>query len=238
MKIFADPDKLKNLPDDELLDLIPKRKEHIINKNYDFIKRLGDIFFVLFFLPFVLPILAFVAILIKFDSPGPVFYKQRRAGKDGNPFYMYKLRTMTVGADKLGLELGNNAPQVTKVGRIIRPFSLDELPQLINILKGEMSFVGPRPQPESYTDWKEKGITRVKPGIISLIMLKYREEFIPEKIFLYENKYIENYSLELDIFLFLTILYKYRKILYWIIAGFSALIILLILIFVTLKYWI
>ncbi|OGI00437.1 MAG: hypothetical protein A2Y25_11845 [Candidatus Melainabacteria bacterium GWF2_37_15] len=199
------------------------KKNPVINRHYETIKRLGDIFFVLFFTPFVFPILVLAAIWIKLDSPGPVLYKQRRIGKDGKLFDMYKLRTMTLGADQLGLELGNNAPQVTKVGKIIRPFSLDELPQFINILKGEMSFVGPRPQPESYIEWIEKGITSVKPGIISLTMLKYREEFIPEKIFLFEGEYIKNQSIELDVYLFLTILLKYRKILYWIIAGFAGL---------------
>ena len=145
---------------------------------------------------------------------------------------------MTVGADKVGLELGNNAPQVTGVGKVIRPFSLDELPQFINILKGEMSFIGPRPQPVSYTDWPEQGITKVKPGIIAMTMLKYREEFYPDKIFMFEKKYIENISIESDLFLFFTILYKYRKILYWIITGFSTFIIVVGLLFLITKYYI
>lgn len=228
----------KNLSDEEILNLIPTKKNHIINKHYEVIKRFFDILFILIFSPFVFPILAAAAIWIKLDSEGPALYKQERLGKDGKPFLMYKLRTMTVGADKLGLELGNNAPQVTKVGKIIRPFSLDELPQFINILKGEMSFIGPRPQPVSYTDWKEQGIIKVKPGIISMTMLKYREEFFPEKIFMFEKKYIENISIELDLFLFFTVLFKYKRILYWIIFGFSAFILVLALIFLIMKHFI
>jgi lipopolysaccharide/colanic/teichoic acid biosynthesis glycosyltransferase len=237
-KYFEFIDNPEHFSDEEILDLIPKKRNHIINKHYEAIKRFFDVFFVLIFTPFVFPILAAIAIWIKLDSEGPVFYKQKRLGKDGNPFNMYKLRTMTVGADKLGLELGNDAPQVTKVGKIIRPFSLDELMQFVNILKGEMSFIGPRPQPVSYTDWIEQGITKVKPGIIALTMLKYREEFYPEKIFMFEKKYIENISIELDLFLFLTVLYKYRKILYWIVGGFSIFIAIISLLFILTKHYI
>lgn len=225
-----------NLSDEEILNSIPEKKCHIINKHYEAVKRLFDIFFVLVFSPFILPIMLFIALWIKLDSKGPVLYKQKRAGMDGKPFYMYKLRTMTVGAEKFGLELGNDAPQVTRVGRIIRPFSLDELMQFINIFKGEMSFIGPRPQPIEYVEqWKKEGILKVKPGIIAMTMLKYREEFLPEKIFMFEKKYIENFSIEQDLFLFFTVLYKYRKLLYWIILGFITVILIIFEIWVIFK---
>ena len=116
------------------------------------------------------PVLIVAAIAIKLDSRGPVFYRQRRVGKDGQPFEMLKLRTMVSGAEHMGAGLAVNQgdARITRVGAILRRFSLDELPNLVNVLKGEMAIVGPRPtiqvQVDSYSDHQRRRL-EVKPGI-------------------------------------------------------------------------
>lgn len=136
---------------------------------YSLIKRLFDSIFsgaiLLIFAPFVLVI----GILIKLDSPGPVFYRGVRVGKDGKPFKMFKFRTMVVDADRIGgPSTTGDDPRVTRVGRSLRNYKLDELPQLINVLKGDMSLVGPRPEVQHYVDMfiaEEQAILSVRPGI-------------------------------------------------------------------------
>ena len=116
------------------------------------------------------PVLIAAAIAIKLDSRGPVFYRQRRVGKDGQPFEMLKLRTMVSGAEHMGAGLAVNQgdARITRVGAVLRRFSLDELPNLVNVLKGEMAIVGPRPtiqvQVDQYTDHQRRRL-EVKPGI-------------------------------------------------------------------------
>lgn len=121
--------------------------------------------------------LAIVAFLIKTDSPGPVFYRGKRVGLKGKEFRIYKFRTMVVGADNIG---GPSAafhdPRFTRIGRFLRKYKLDELPQLINILCGEMSFVGPRPQVAQYTDRysdEENVILSVRPGLTDYASIKF-----------------------------------------------------------------
>lgn len=130
----------------------------------DFLKRGFDLLFAILLLPFVIPVLLLLMVLIKLDSRGPAVFKSVRIGKDGAKFNCYKLRTMCLGADKKledllesDAELKNeydkyrklkNDPRITRVGKLLRTFSLDELPQIFNVLKGEMSFVGPRPAVE------------------------------------------------------------------------------------------
>jgi len=130
---------------------------------------LFDIVFALLGLVLTLPLFAVIAFLIKRDSEGPVFYRAPRVGKDGKPFKMLKFRTMVANADKIGgPSTANDDPRITRVGRFLRRYKLDELPQLINVLKGEMSFVGPRPEVQQYVDMyteEEKAILTVKPGI-------------------------------------------------------------------------
>ena len=124
---------------------------------YTKIKRGMDIVFSgLFLLAGAIPLLV-VALLVKIDSKGPALFKQERLGKDGKPFWIYKFRSMVVGAEKTGSGVysGKNDARVTKIGKILRATSIDELPQLINILKGEMSFIGPRPA-LTYHPWKLK----------------------------------------------------------------------------------
>jgi len=126
------------------------------------------------------PFFGLVAILIKLDSVGPVFFKQERIGQGFRPFCIYKLRTMFQGAHRKGpLVTAGKDSRVTRVGAILRRTKLDELPQLINVLKGEMSIVGPRPEVRKYVeifqqDFEE--ILRIKPGITDLASLKYRHE--------------------------------------------------------------
>jgi lipopolysaccharide/colanic/teichoic acid biosynthesis glycosyltransferase len=133
------------------------------------IKRLFDLFISIIVLVFVGPFLLIVAALIKIQSPGPAFYRGVRSGLHGKAFRIYKFRTMVVDAEKLGgPSTALNDPRLTPIGKFLRNYKIDELPQLINILVGDMSFVGPRPQVEKYTKLytdEEKVILSVRPGL-------------------------------------------------------------------------
>lgn len=126
------------------------------------------------------PVLLFLAIWIKLDSRGPVFYRQVRVGKNGRDFKIYKFRSMRQGADKKGLiTIGGRDPRVTRSGYYIRKYKLDEFPQLINVLKGDMSIVGPRPEVRKYVNLYTKEqlkVLSVKPGITDMASIKYRNE--------------------------------------------------------------
>lgn len=126
------------------------------------------------------PVLLFLAIWIKLDSRGPVFYRQVRVGKNGRDFKIYKFRSMRQGADKKGLiTVGGRDPRVTRSGYYIRKYKLDEFPQLINVLKGDMSIVGPRPEVRKYVNLYTKEqlkVLSVKPGITDMASIKYRNE--------------------------------------------------------------
>ena len=133
------------------------------------IKRLFDIIFSFFGLIIVSPILGVIAILIKISSPGPVFYKGERVGRYGKLFKIYKFRTMISDAEKAGIwSTSVNDPRLTKIGKFLKKYQIDELPQLINVLKGEMSLVGPRPQVpwavELYNE-EEKTLLNLRPGM-------------------------------------------------------------------------
>lgn len=121
-----------------------------------------------------------IAIWIKLDSKGPVFYKQIRVGRGNKDFYLYKFRSMRVGADKAGLiTVGGRDPRVTSSGYYIRKYKLDEFPQLINVLKGDMSLVGPRPEVRKYVDMytpEQMHVLDVRPGITDLASIRYRNE--------------------------------------------------------------
>ncbi|MBI1977880.1 MAG: sugar transferase [Candidatus Omnitrophica bacterium] len=143
-------------------------------------KRLFDIFLAGFFLVLLSPIFLIVALIIKASSPGPVFYGGIRAGQGGRLFRMLKFRTMIANADKLGgSSTPEDDPRLTRVGRFLRRYKLDELPQFLNVLLGEMSFVGPRPQVEwatkLYTD-EEKVLLSVLPGITDYASIRFRNE--------------------------------------------------------------
>lgn len=126
------------------------------------------------------PVLAAIAIAIKTGSKGPLLYKGRRVGLDGVPFEMLKFRTMVVDADKIGgSSTPEDDPRVTPIGKKLRRYKLDELPQLLNVLKGDMSFVGPRPQVEWAVDLytpEEREILRVRPGITDEASLRFSNE--------------------------------------------------------------
>jgi len=133
------------------------------------VKRLFDIIFSFFGLIIVFPILGVIAVLIKISSPGPVFYKGERVGRYGKLFKIYKFRTMISDAEKAGIwSTSVNDPRLTKIGKFLKKYQIDELPQLINVLKGEMSLVGPRPQVpwavELYNE-EEKTLLNLQPGM-------------------------------------------------------------------------
>lgn len=126
------------------------------------------------------PLFAFLAVLIKLDSPGAVFFRQERMGRGFRPFHIYKFRTMVAGAPASGREITvGDDPRITRLGRVLRKTKIDELPQLINVLKGEMSLVGPRPEVRKYVELFAKdyeAILRIRPGITDIASLKYQNE--------------------------------------------------------------
>jgi len=144
------------------------------------LKRLFDIIFSLIVLLTLLPIFIVVAVLIIVDSKGGIFFKQIRVGKNNVDFSLFKFRTMTVGSDKKGqITIGNKDSRITKVGSILRKYKLDEFPQLINILNGEMSIVGPRPEVRKYVELYTKeqlNVLSVKPGLTDYASLEYINE--------------------------------------------------------------
>jgi len=182
---------------------------------YAFASRCVDIAIASTALLFAMPVLALAALAIRLTSRGPVFFRQKRAGFSGEPFVMYKLRTMHVGADDEkelfrslnALPTGpcfkmRNDPRVTRVGRWLRRLSIDELPQLINVLKGEMAVVGPRPLPmdEAKTDTKLQRLRMtVKPGLTCLWQVSGRTEIPYEEWLQLDVFYIRNQSLKLDL---------------------------------------
>ncbi|MEK7308594.1 MAG: sugar transferase [Nitrospirota bacterium] len=191
------------------------------------LKRLFDIVFSLLGFIVLSPILLVVAILIKKESGSPVFYRGVRVGKNGEQFEMFKFKTMVVNADKIGgPSTADDDLRLLKIGKFLRKYKLDELPQLINVLKGEMSFVGPRPEVPFYVDMfteEEKKILTVKPGITDWASLwnsdegailagspdpekTYMEKIRPEKIRL-QLKYVNKHNFPIDLkIIFLTLL--------------------------------
>lgn len=168
-----------------------------------FIKRFFDFLGALFSLILFSPLFLIVAILIKIDSSGSVFFRYDRVGKQGKSFRPFKFRTMKKGAIKTGLgyTISHNDLRTTRVGEILRRWGLDELPQVINIIKGEMSLVGPRPtfryQVEKYNDFQKKRLL-VKPGITSWALIHGRNLLSWEQRIKYDVWYVENWSLWLD----------------------------------------
>jgi exopolysaccharide biosynthesis polyprenyl glycosylphosphotransferase len=179
-----------------------------------FLKRCMDMFGSIILLILCVPVFALVALAIKLDSKGPVFYRQKRIGKNGRAFQMFKFRSMVANADEIleSLESRNevqgpafkikNDPRITRVGRILRKYSIDELPQLINVLKGDMSLVGPRPplpfEVEKYGDWEWRRLD-VLPGITGLWQVSGRSDLSFQQWVKLDIYYIENWSIGLDI---------------------------------------
>lgn len=178
--------------------------------------RFFDFLFTVLGLIILSPLFLIVAIWIKLDSSGPVFYRQTRVGKNNKDFKLLKFRSMVIDADKKGLiTVGGRDPRVTRPGYFIRKYKLDELPQLINVLIGDMSLVGPRPEVRKYVDLYDQAqrkVLSVKPGITDYASIEYIDEneilgkaenpekvyieqIMPEKI-LYNMKYIQNRSVK------------------------------------------
>jgi lipopolysaccharide/colanic/teichoic acid biosynthesis glycosyltransferase len=163
---------------------------------------------------FFIPIYLIAAILIKLDSRGPVFFKQKRLTKDCKEFYMYKFRTMYIDAEEKLKDLMKyneadgpmfkikNDPRITKVGRFLRKFSIDETPQIINVLRGELSLVGPRPLPtyqiDKSNEWEMKRLN-VKQGVTGLWQISGRSDLSFEEMARLDLYYIQNWSIEMDI---------------------------------------
>lgn len=179
------------------------------------LKRAFDLLATVSGLLVIWPVLLVLALAIKLDSPGPVIFSQKRAGYDGKVFTMYKFRSMKVGAQKMSSYTVFGDPRRTRVGKYLRAFSLDELPQLINVLKGDMSLVGPRPevwdrsQELAETVYRYHHRYRVKSGITGWAQVNgLRGDTSIEERVLYDNYYIENWSLWLDIKTVLLTLFK------------------------------
>jgi lipopolysaccharide/colanic/teichoic acid biosynthesis glycosyltransferase len=196
------------------------------------IKRLFDVISSAIGLIITSPVFLYVVFLIKRESPGPIFYKAQRVGQGGKIFTMYKFRTMVVNADKIGgPSTAADDPRLTKIGLFLKKYQLDELPQLINVLKGDMSVVGPRPEVKVYvdmmTDEEKSVILSVRPGITDLASLwnfheaellkgspdpekTYMEEIRPEKLRL-QQEYVKKSSFMLDMNIILKTIAKLFK---------------------------
>lgn len=192
------------------------------------IKRLFDILFSLWGLFALSPMLLFIAIWIKIDDQGPVFFRQERIGKNGKSFKILKFRSMKMNSEQMGqLTVGGRDPRITNAGYFLRKFKLDELAQLFNVLKGDMSFVGPRPEVPKYVamyNEEQRKVLTVKPGITDWASLKYFEESEllaaaedPEACYVQEIMpaklkinldYVENYSLFTDLKIILLTVFK------------------------------
>lgn len=148
--------------------------------HYCIVKRLFDIIASAFGLLILLPLFVIIAIWIKIDSPGPIFYKQIRVGKNNKDFSILKFRSMRVGSDKGSLvTIGGHDPRVTRSGYYLRKMKLDELPQLINVLIGDMSLVGPRPEVRHYVNYwttEQMHVLDVRPGITDPASIQFRNE--------------------------------------------------------------
>lgn len=144
------------------------------------LKRIFDIFFSFIGLVILLPFFIIIGLLIVIDSPGGMFYKQARVGKNNIDFYLFKFRSMRTGADKKGLlTVGGRDSRITRMGYFIRKYKIDELPQLLNVFFGDMSLVGPRPEVRKYVDLyneKQKKVLSVKPGITDYASIEYSNE--------------------------------------------------------------
>ncbi|MDY0096187.1 MAG: sugar transferase [Candidatus Vecturithrix sp.] len=195
-----------------------------------FIKRSCDVLFSLLVLLLIWPIIFFVAVTVKLSSPGPVFYRGIRTGLNGEPFRILKFRTMVVDAETLGgPTTGTNDKRITPIGAFLRKTKLDEIPQFINVLTGDMSLVGPRPEVLEYTatyTGEEKIILSMRPGITDYASIEFadlddrvgrvdpdkyfREHIMPKKTAL-RVKYVKEWSLGSDIKILWLTLFRVMK---------------------------
>jgi len=192
------------------------------SEGYRRLKRLFDIAVCVAALPLLLPILGAAALAVRIDSPGPIVFTQQRTGRHGQRFAMYKFRTMVRNAEELKASLAHlnvlpppdfkipNDPRITRVGRFLRTTSLDELPQVLNVLRGEMSLVGPRPTsfaPSTYSLWHTARL-EVTPGITGLWQVRGRGTMTFDERLRLDIEYVRSMSLLLDL-----------KILWWTVSS-------------------
>lgn len=177
-----------------------------VSKGYRFMQRLGDILLSLSAILLLALPMAVVALLVYIESPGPVIYKQERLGKDGKPFTMYKFRSMHLDAEKGGPRWASrNDVRCTKVGKVIRKWHVDELPQFFNVLKGDMSVVGPRPEREYFYQEFEKMIPNfrdrlaVKQGLTCIAQVNGCYDLTPQQRLDFDMEYIEKQSVWTDL---------------------------------------
>lgn len=186
-----------------------------------FFKRLIDIVSALILLPLVLLVIFIMTFIIRIDDNGPVFYNAKRMGRNGKPFKMFKLRSMKVNAPDLRNADGStfnsdHDPRVTRTGRFMRKTSIDEIPQILNVLKGDMSFIGPRPvlANKPYTEYDEirrKRLT-VRPGITGYSQAFFRNSITQNEKFQYDCYYVDHLTFRLDVkILFVTVYSVLRR---------------------------
>lgn len=182
---------------------------------FDLYQRILDIILSLIGLIIGIPLMLIFGIFIKFEDKGPMTYKQERVGKNGRVFYIYKLRSMRTDAEKFGAKWADkDDPRITNVGKFIRKTRIDELPQLFNILKGDMSIIGPRPERPSFTAQFNEEIPgfinrlAIKPGLTGWAQVNGGYEITPKQKFKEDMYYIRNRSVSLDI----KILFKTVKV--------------------------
>lgn len=209
--------RINHLSENEVGSLIP-------SQGYALIKRTLDILAALILIPLCFPLLCLVALLIKLDSPGPVFFRQKRMGYRGKSFILYKLRSMRPSQPGKNYTQKGYDPRITRVGRFIRKYRIDEFPQFFNVLKGDMSFIGPRPESMQLTESYEKDVPFfsyrhiVRPGISGWAQVKhgYAAEVkgMTEKLG-YDFYYIKHFSFWLDCLIFI-------KTLRTVLTGFGA----------------
>jgi exopolysaccharide biosynthesis polyprenyl glycosylphosphotransferase len=175
-------------------------------KFYPYVKRFFDVFLSLLALPIAIPIILIFAVIIKLETPGPAFFLQERVGLHGKYFKVIKLRSMEVNAEKNGAQWAKkNDPRVTKVGAFIRKTRIDELPQLFNVLKGDMSLIGPRPERPMFTAQFNEEIPgfidrlQVKPGITGWAQVNGGYDITPREKLELDLYYINNISFLLDL---------------------------------------
>jgi len=193
------------------------------------LKRAFDILLSLLGLILVAPILLIAGLLIKIDSKGPVFFKQERVGKDFRPFMIWKFRTMVHDQNNGPLITTRDDKRITRIGGYLRRYKIDELPQLVNVLKGDMSFVGPRPEVKKYVDLFEsdfRKILTIRPGITDPASIRYSNEeailssspdyeevyitrILPDKLRL-SLEYVKNHNIIKDILLILKTIFRIR----------------------------
>ncbi|TCS95633.1 sugar transferase [Hazenella coriacea] len=173
---------------------------------YPILKRGFEVLFSITLLIFTMPVLILTAIAIKLESPGPIFYKQERVGQKGKLFSIIKLRSMRTDAEKNGPQwAAQNDPRVTRVGKFIRKTRIDEIPQIINVLSGDMSLIGPRPERPMFTEQFDKEIPGfkkrllVKPGLTGWAQVNGGYEATPAEKFELDMYYIQKQSIALDL---------------------------------------